>query len=319
MYAREPSRGVVSGSVKKVPLGSMPLIDTPFKRVAVDIVRPIAPPSEAGHLVDYATRYPEAVPLKKITTEAVAEALLDIYSRVGIPEEVLTNQGTQFMSECMQEVSRLLSIKGLTSTPYHPICNRLVERWNETLKSMLKMLFQDQPKQWQRLIKPVLFAYREVPQESTGFSPFQLLYGPSVRGPGTILKKLWTKEVNIPEVKSSYEYVTELRERLEDSLNLAQEELEKSQKRYKRHYDRKAKPRRLEVGDQVLILLPTDSNKLLMQWREPYTVESRVGANDYRVKMGSKTKTYHVNMLKKLSLESLRETWYQLMIQMALP
>ena len=297
-------RTVKRGSVKKVPLGSMPLIDTPFKRVAVDIVGPIAPPSEAGHryiltLVDYATRYPEAVPLKKITTEAVAEALLDIYSRVGIPEEVLTDQGTQFMSECMQEVSRLLSIKGLTSTPYHPICNGLVERWNGTLKSMIKRLCQDQPKQWHRLINPVLFACREVPQESTGFSPFQLLYGRSVRGPGTILKELWTKEVNIPEVKSSYEYVTELRERLEDSLKLAQEELEKSQKRYKRHYDRKAKPRRLEVGDRVLILLPTDSNKLLMQWRGPYTVESRVGANDYRVKVGSKTKTYHVNMLKK--------------------
>ena len=292
-------RTVKRGSVKKVPLGSMPLIDTPFKRLAVDIVGPIAPPCEAGHryiltLVDYATRYPEAVPLKKITTEAVAEALLDIYSRVGIPEEVLT--GTQFMSECMQEVSRLLSIKGLTSTPYHSICNGLVERWKGTLKSMLKRLCQDQPKQWHRLINPVLFAYREVPQESTGFSPFQLLYGRSVRGPGTILKELWTKEVNIPEVKSSYEYVTELRE---DSLKLAQEELEKSQKRYKRHYDRKAKPRRLEVGDRVLILLPTDSNKLLMQWRGPYTVESRVGANDCRVKIGSKTKTYHVNMLKK--------------------
>ena len=106
-------RTVKRGSVKKVPLGSMSLIDTPFKRVAVDIVGPIAPPSEAGHryiltLVDYATRYPEAVPLKKITTEAVAEALLDIYSRVGIPEEVLTDQGTQFMSECMHKVSRLL-------------------------------------------------------------------------------------------------------------------------------------------------------------------------------------------------------------------
>ena len=228
-------RTVKRGSVRKVPLGSMPLIDTPFKRVAVDIVGPIAPPSEAGHryiltLVDYATRYPEAVPLKKITTEAVAEALLDIYNRVGIPEEVLTDQGTQFMSKCMQEVSRLLSIKGLTSTPYHPICNGLVERWNGTLKSMLKRLCQDQPKQWHRLINPVLFAYKEVPQESTGFSPFQLLYGRSVRGPGTILKELWTKEVNIPEVKSSYEYVTELRECLEDSLKLAQEELEKSQK-----------------------------------------------------------------------------------------
>ena len=206
------------------------------------------------------------------------------------------------MSECMQEVSRLLSIRGLASTPYYPICNRLVERWNGTLKSMLKRLCQDQPKQWYRLINPVLFAYREVPQESTGFSPFQLLYGRSVRGHGTILKELWTKEVNIPEVKSSYEYVTELQERLEDSLKLGQEKLKKSQKRYKGHYW-KAKPRRLEVGDRVLILLPTNSNKLLMQWRGPYTLESRVGANDYRVKMGSKTKTYHVNMLKKLGDE----------------
>ena len=75
----------------------MPLIDTPFKRIVADTVKPIAPPSETGHryiltLVDYITRHPEAVSLKKITTKAVTEALLDIYSRVGIPEEVLTDQ-----------------------------------------------------------------------------------------------------------------------------------------------------------------------------------------------------------------------------------
>ena len=58
---------------------------------------------------------------------------------MGIPEDVPTNQGTQFMSECMQEISRLLGIKGLTSTPYHPIFNGLVERWNETLKSSSKV------------------------------------------------------------------------------------------------------------------------------------------------------------------------------------
>ena len=105
--------------------------------------------------------------------------------------------------------------------------------------------------------------------------------------------------MNIPEVKTSYEYVTELHEHLEDSLKLAQEELKKSQKLYKKHYNKKAKPRYLEVGDQVLILLPTDSKKLLMQWRGPYTMESRVGANDYRIKMGSKTKMNHLNMFKK--------------------
>ena len=105
--------------------------------------------------------------------------------------------------------------------------------------------------------------------------------------------------MNNPEVKTSYEYITELRELLEDSLKRAQEELQKSQKRYKKYYERKAKPRCLEVREQVLILLPTDSNKLLMQCRGPYNIESPVGANHYRKKMGSKTKTYHLNMLKK--------------------
>ena len=81
----------------------------PFRRVTVDLVGPFSPPSEKGHryiltLVDYATRYPEAVPLKNIETETVAEALLDMYSRLGIPEEVLSDLGTQFVSKCMEEV-----------------------------------------------------------------------------------------------------------------------------------------------------------------------------------------------------------------------
>ena len=58
-------RTVKKGNVKKAPLASMPLIDTPYISVVVDIIGPIAPPCEAGHrniltLVDYATRYPEA-------------------------------------------------------------------------------------------------------------------------------------------------------------------------------------------------------------------------------------------------------------------
>lgn len=82
------------GSIPKVPLEKMPLLDMPFERVAIDLVGPLNPPSEVGHryiltLVDYATRYPEDVPLKSIDTETVAEALVDIFSRLGIPEEIL--------------------------------------------------------------------------------------------------------------------------------------------------------------------------------------------------------------------------------------
>jgi hypothetical protein len=153
-------RTLPKGRVGKVPLGSVPLIEEPFQRVAVDLVGPIKPTTERGHryilvLVDYATRYPEAVPMKTIEAEAVAEALLGIYSRLGIPKEVLTDQGSQFVSGIMKEVSRLLSIRRLTTTPYHAMCNGLVEKFNGTLKAMLKKMCDEKPNDWDRYYRPV--------------------------------------------------------------------------------------------------------------------------------------------------------------------
>lgn len=143
--------------------GDITPIDTPFKRCAVDLIGPIHPPSEKGHryiltLVDYATRYPEAVALKNIGPASVAEALLDIYRRVGIPEEVISDQGTQFISEYVKEFTRLLGMTQLPTTPYHAMANGLVERFNGTLKSMLKKLCIKEPWQWHRFINAALFA-----------------------------------------------------------------------------------------------------------------------------------------------------------------
>ena len=99
---------------------------------------------------------------------------------------------------------------------------------------------------------------------------------------------------------------------------LAQEKLQ-SQQRYKNHYDKKTIHRCLEIEDQVLILLPTDSNKLLMQWIGPYIMESLVGANDYRIKMLVKTKTLHVYMLKKYIAREPEVMWYIQVTRMMLP
>ena len=112
-----------------------------------------------------------------------------------------------------------------------------------------------------------------------------------------ILRELWTKEVDSPDVKNSYQYVFELRDRLEKTLEIAQSELRKSQ--YKHYYDRGKRVRKLSEGDQVLVLLPTDHNKVLMQWKGPFKVESIVGRNDYKIKVKGKSKIYHINLLKK--------------------
>ena len=79
-------------------------------------------------IVDYATRYPEAISLAKIETEHVAEALLDVFCRVGFPKEVL------------------ITHRQLYTTPYNPKSNGLCERVNGVLKSMVKKMCQERPK-----------------------------------------------------------------------------------------------------------------------------------------------------------------------------
>ena len=99
--------------------------------MVVDLVGPIFPPTERGNkyiltMTDYATRYPEAFPSKDIQAETVAEALVNMFTRVGVPKEILIDQGSQFLSAVMKEMCRLLSLKQLVTTPYHPICNGLI-------------------------------------------------------------------------------------------------------------------------------------------------------------------------------------------------
>ena len=114
-----------------------------------------------------------------------------------------------------------------------------------------------------------------------------------------ILKELWTKELVEPEVKNSHQYEFELRDNQEDTLKLAYTELQKAQHKSKHYYDRKTKVRKFLPGDKVLVLLPTDHNKLLMEWKGPFKVSAVVSLNDYKVRVKGKDRVYHANLLKK--------------------
>ena len=121
--------------------------------------------------------------------------------------------------------------------------------YNKTLKHSLKKLCAQQPKDWDRYLTAALFAYREVPQVSTGFSPFEMLYGRRVRGPMAILRHLWTDEKVEEETRSAYQYVTELRHRIETVCHQAQENIAAAHTKQERLYDRKAKARSYQPGD----------------------------------------------------------------------
>ena len=293
------------GHTPRAPLQQVPVIDVPFSRLCVDLIGPIAPVSGRGHryvltCVDVATRYPEAIPLKVITAESVAEALVEIFSRVGIPDEILSDQGSQFTADIMREVMRLLSVSQLHSTPYHPETNGIVERFNGTLKQMLKKLMADKPSDWDRFLPAALFAYREIPQTSTGFSPFQLLFGRVPKGPTQLLYESWTGSEVPAEQKEVSSYVAELGDSLKDMVHRAQDAVQGQSARSRKYNMRKAHIRNFKAGQKVLVLLPTDHNKMLLRWKGPFPIVKKVKTCDYLVETNPGVhKLFHINLLRE--------------------
>jgi len=118
-------------------------------------------------------------------------------------------------------------IKHIRTSRYHPATNGSCERFNGTLKSMLRAVAEDFPDSWDQTLPWILFAYREVPVETPGFSPFELLYGRSVPGPLSLLKDSWLETPIASNLKSVVEFVLDMRERLRSSITHAQQHAEK--------------------------------------------------------------------------------------------
>lgn len=147
----------------------------------MDIMGPL-PWSSAGHqymlvIIDYATRYPEAFLLCVVTAPRIAEELVKWITQVGIPKEILTDQGQNFMSGILQAVYRTLWIKHLKTSVYHPQTNSLVECLNGTIKRMLRWRIKGDPWRWDLLLPLVLFTIQDMPQDSSKYSPFDLILG----------------------------------------------------------------------------------------------------------------------------------------------
>ena len=290
---------------QRVPLVPIPPVSEPFSLLAMDIVGPLERTNSGNKyilvLVDYATRYPEAIPLRSIDAETIADELIRVFARVGVPQRILTDQGSNFTSTLMKQVANLLRINQIQTSPYHPQTDGLVERFNGTIKSMLRKFVKDAPKQWDELIPYLLFAYREVPQAATGFSPFELLYGRHVRGPLDILQSHWTGTSDSEEI-NVLAYVNQMKERFHCLTECVQENLSAAQRKDKTYYDKSSRQRSFQPGDRVLLLLPTSSRALQAAWQGPFKVVRKIGPVNYEIEMPrrrQKLKVFHVNMLRQ--------------------
>ena len=285
------------------PLKPVPACGEPFGDILVDCVGPL-PKTKSGNkflftIMCKSTRFPEAIPLRNIKIPKIIDALVRFFTFVGLPESVQSDQGSNFMSGIMQQVMCQLGIKQYRSSAYHPESQGALERFHQTLKNMIRAYCTQYQSEWYQGIHLLLFAAREVVQESLGFSPFELVFGRTVRGPLKLLKEMWLAD-DPPD--SLLDQVSSLRYRLISATHLAQQNLKHSQYKMKTWYDKKAKSRSFKVGEKVLALLPIPQHPLQARYCGPYVVTRKVSNLDDVIDTPDRRKAQrlcHINMLKK--------------------
>lgn len=295
--------GKPNQTIEVAPLCPIPAVSQPFEHLIVDCVGPL-PRSKSGAMylltvMCQSTRYPAAYPLREgSAAKAVVRALSQFISIFGIPKTIQSDQWSIFCSHLFAQVLKQLHVKHNQASAYHAQSQGALERFHQTLKSLLRAYCVQMNADWEDGLPWLLLAAREVTQKSTGFSPNELVFGHMVRGPLAALQNDWM-EAEPP--KNLIEYVNGFRQRLYTATELAKQKLTSAQAKMKRLYDRRAEQRVFHPGDQVLALLPIVSSPFQAKFMGPYTVVKQRSDQNYLIATPERRKHHqlcHINLLK---------------------
>lgn len=189
----------------------------PMERIATDILGEL-PITEKGNryllvVSDYYSKWTKSFPMKNMEAETIAKLIVEQFIvRLGVPYAIHSDQGSQFESRLSTEVCKLLGIKKTRTTPYHPMSDGMVERFNKTLATMLSAYVDEHHKDWGVHLPYVMMAYRSAEHETTGFTPNSLMIGGEVATPLDIMYEMPPEVNEVPQHKLGWELKARMEE-----------------------------------------------------------------------------------------------------------
>ena len=254
-------------------------------------------------ITDHFTRYAQAIPTRNQTAQTTARVLYENFiCHYSFPSRLHSDQGRNFESRVIKELCKIAGVEKTRTTPYHPMGNGMVERFNQTLIGMLGKLDVERKADWQSYVKPLVQAYNATKHDGTGYSPHYLMFG---WHPRLAIDAFLGTNCQTEKANSRESYAKKLRRRLHFAYEMASQQAAKNSQRYKERFDRKVRDSTLQLGDTVLVrnVGLKGKCKLADKWdKQPYIVEEipNEGIPVYKVKKASglgKLKTLHRNML----------------------
>lgn len=287
----------------KMPMKITSTSSAPLERIALDIVGPLPlTPNGNKYLLtfqDDLTKFVGAIPIPTQEADIIVRAFTEkIVLQYGIPKTILTDQGANFLSDLLKGVSKLLGIKKLQTTAYHPESNGALERSHSTFKEYLRNYINPQRDDWDSWIPFGIFTYNTTPHTATKYSPYELLYGFKPEIPTSLQKS--------PEVYYNYDnYSHDLKNKLQNGYKIARENLLIAKEISKNYYDRKTKVVDFDVGNLVLLEKKNKSSpkgvkgkKLGSLYDGPFEIVSIVSPENTEIKIGNKLVIVHNNRIK---------------------
>jgi len=278
---------------KKIPPRSKmrlrEIVSIPFERMAVDLVGPF-PTATGGFrflltVIDLATRWPEAIPLRTTTSKIVMRELTSVFSRCGFPTALVSDNGPQFRGKSFRKWLQEKGIQHVQSSPYHPQGNGVVERLHRTLNAMVAKTAGSKGN-WAAVVSMALYFIRASPCESTGISLFLARQGWEPSTPIQLLYKAWAQQ-DLGSIDLE-EWVMCNSERVENEREKSELQLRKTAEARKKEWDKRAKERELNVNDEVLLRKPGLNFKLQESWEGPYTVKKKNSPLSYAIDTGER-------------------------------
>jgi len=272
-------------------------VNEPFVFWAMDYMGPL-PETARGNkhllvVMDHFTKWCEVFPTQNQRASTIADILVNrVFSRFGPPTIIHSDQGRNFESNLMQEVCSLMGIHKSRTTAYHPQCDGQVERQNRTLQEMLAAFVSEHKDDWDSWVSLAVYAYNTSCHESTGFSPYELVFGRSPRTPLEL-----DLDIPLKHPCSQSEYSQSVRKVLHSLNHKARANLHQSrQKQQNSQSSVTNKWSPFIPGSSVWLRCPK-SWKFGGRWIGPYEVLSRQGVN-YRIrsKVGKEMVAHHDNL-----------------------